>query len=373
MRIFNLFEKSKPKNDPEFAKTLDAHLEICEFSDEIKKGFLFFLGWSTPLDSEGGDNTTLAEKLISLYSVPSGDFAKYGELNDYVFAKTIYTTNYILHKQIFEGVETLETNLRSVSLPASGKQHIILKTDVDDAFASRYDNLVFKLEPITNFYDEIFTIMGRHLHQTGFSFKKSYEAGFAFYNMQMHMDLKGTQYLIAGIRETLPPLYSTFRRYPMLYTLHPKEFYSNHPFSSILWFFYSGISKEIIEPIHKYHQVIFYEPGTTTLRSVWQNWNEDSIMNVFLNAASIRKTEFSRSRDEFLKFNDMQMPELKGAKIDIEQLFELVQKILTNKFGLSLFAKCNHRGEFMQMLAVLYYETCLHAMVLEELDFKQYA
>jgi hypothetical protein len=370
MEIFRLFENGKPKSDPKFVKRLDADLKRCGFSEEITKGFLFFLGWSTPLLIDEIDDIKVLERIINLYSVPSGDFGKYGMLNDFVFAQVIYTANYIIHKNIIQDLDSLDAHLRSISL--GERNQVLFKTEPDAELVNDFKNLDFKLEPITNFYDKLFVKMGNHLHDNDFSFKKCYEAGFAYYNMGMHMDTNGTRYLIEVLSLSLPSIYSALRNYPLLYVLYPEELAANHIFSSILQFFYKGIPRNILGPIHEFHQVIFYEPGTTKLRKSWNSFNEESIIGVFINAAKIRLSHLFNSQEEFLQFNDMHMPELKGASININDLFKLMQHLISDKYGIKLYAKYNHTGEFMQALGVLFYETCLHAMVLKNLDYEDF-
>jgi hypothetical protein len=58
-----------------------------------------------------------------------------------------------------------------------------------------------------------------------------------------------------------------------------------------------------------------------------------------------------------------------GQRVDEATMFNEVQNVLMMKYGYSLeLAKLNSRGEFIELIAMLYYETCLHAMVVDLTD-----
>jgi hypothetical protein len=61
--------------------------------------------------------------------------------------------------------------------------------------------------------------------------------------------------------------------------------------------------------------------------------------------------------------------QLVGQEMDKANMFNEMQTVLMAKYGYNLeLGNLNSRGEFIELIAMLYYETAIHAMVLEVLE-----
>jgi hypothetical protein len=127
-----------------------------------------------------------------------------------------------------------------------------------------------------------------------------------------------------------------------------------------------------LKPVHTFHQLLFYENGTTEFRSIWDFSkidNELLIVQTFKNALAIRKTNFFERNSTYMESKQIFASQLIGQRVDEATMFNEVQNVLMMKYGYSLeLAKLNSRGEFIELIAMLYYETCLHAMVVDLTD-----
>jgi hypothetical protein len=80
------------------------------------------------------------------------------------------------------------------------------------------------------------------------------------------MDINGTSFLLSTIYNSLTPLYKAFFSYPILNFSYQDALKANHIFSSTLQMFYAGNNPEIIQPIHRFHQAVFYVPNSSKFR-----------------------------------------------------------------------------------------------------------
>ncbi|EAZ94373.1 hypothetical protein FBBAL38_00015 [Flavobacteria bacterium BAL38] len=364
---------------------LNADLNYCGLSPEIQKGFLFYLGASinigineSPVDLSKYMSTPELQKesylkIINAYSQSTGNFSDFGELNDSVFSEMIYTCNSILFQ--ISGVDTneIDNKLRSVTIGKSNLQPL-LKSDVDEDLQQKYTNQKWNLNVCHNLIEDFFFKMGEHLNKTGYDNRKSYEAGYAYFCMQTIMDINGTRFLLSTIYNSLSPLYKAFFSYPILNFAYQDALKANHIFSNTLQMFYAGINPSIIKPIHRLHQLLFYIPNSSDFRLKWdfeiRNDIEKQSM-IFLNAISIRDTNIMSSKNEFLEFDDLMCPELKNAVIGRDEFYNYIQKGIIEKYGIRPAGKdidvWNNLGDLIQYFCVLFYETCLHAVVLEKI------
>lgn len=118
MKSIKILENGSDKNnnlmvDLEFRQRMNADLDYCGLDNDIQKGFLFFMGAAmnsvvndTPIDVSDFlvDEEEIQDSMLRIlnqYSLSTGDFIDYGQLNDYVLYKHIYMYHHILYKLIF--------------------------------------------------------------------------------------------------------------------------------------------------------------------------------------------------------------------------------------------------------------------------------
>jgi hypothetical protein len=388
MKIFTWKkDKTNPVSDPYLHERLNSDMNYCGLKPEIQKGFLFFLGASinigineSPVDISQYLSTPDLQKktflkIINAYSQCSGNFS--GGLNDGVFSKMIYSCNSVLFKLSGLNPDEIDKKLRSVSIGKSNL-HPLLKTDVDKDFQEKYANQSFNLNVCHNLIEDFFLKMGDHLHKTGYNNRKSYEAGYAHFCMQTTMDINGTSFLLSTIYNSLTPLYKAFFSYPILNFSYQDALKANHIFSSTLQMFYAGINPEIIQPIHRFHQAVFYVPNSSKFRPEWdfetRNDTEKQAI-IFLNALSIRNTDIMSLKNKFLAYDDLMCPELKNDVIDKDDFYYTMQKAIFEKYNIRPAINnpevWNNLGDLLQYFCILFYETCLHAVILDEIKIDE--
>jgi len=379
-----IMKKNKSNSDTVLRNRLNADMEYCGLSEEIQKGFLFFLGASLNiglnknavdishyLKNEQSQQDTLF-KIIHMYSESTGDFSDYGELNDGIFSGHIYSMNYIIHNIISEEDINIDDHLRKIVI--EGIDPIIAgKSSLIKDFVDSYEGYGFSLNICHNLLEDFFNRIGTHLHNTGFDNRKSYEAGYAFFCMQINMDINGTTYLLESIYDIITPLYLALYNYPILHFAYPEALKSNHIFSNTLQMFYSGIDQRITQPIHKYHQYIFYENGSSKFRDDWDfsKRNDELIqIQILLNASHIKETDLYAHRDAFIKYGDFHSGDLINETIDRVEFYNEMFNTVYEKYKIRPVTGepiWNNTGDLMQYFAILFYETCLHSMVLNEI------
>jgi hypothetical protein len=141
--------------------------------------------------------------------------------------------------------------------------------------------------------------------------------------------------------------------------------------------FYTGINTNITQPIHRFHQYIFYIPNSTNFRSQWDFDSRNDFDKqglIFLNAISIRNTDVMSSKSEFLKYDDLMCPELKNAVIQRDDLYNIILNGIISKYNIQPVSNepeaWNNLGDLIQFYCILFYETCLHAIVLDNIKVK---
>lgn len=372
----------------EFKKRLDKDLDICEFSEECKRGFLFFLGAYLPgmlTESFGKDEKKLEANIpiLGLYSTSTGQFSDYGELNDYTFSYWIYNTCTLFAKMA-EPDASIDSYLRTIDKTGT----IIGKTKINEDFISKYVGREFDMNLIQNINDEFFTGLGTELVKNEFTLERSYEAGMAYRMMMVQMDIKGNHFLMNMLSGSLAlsPLYRTLIYMPTLFYTNNHAFVNNHLFSQILNNLVGGINSGLMnsyKPIHQFHQYLFYKEGTSEIRDEWQFEKHNQIgsaLPVFLNAMNIKQTGLVE--DDIIDKIDIKEvfnKDVINQSITKNQLLNIVLNVINEKYGIAYNYEFtnnaegwndggwNNKGEYIQFLVALYYETCLHAMVVEEI------
>ena len=371
-----------PKHNEEFRQYFDGYLDLCEFSESVKLGLTFILGAVTPevLNTLEPNKIQDGLRTVTLYSRSTFDFSTYGDLNDYIFSKWIYNYNVVLF-DLLKVDEPLDNYLRKVP----GMDLIIGKSDVDEEFRSRYRSETYTLNSVQNLNDDLFDKIGSHLDQKRYSTYKAYEAGVAYRMMMLNMDIKGTNFLLSNIGEKLSPLYQSLFYAPHLYVNYREAFLANHLFSQILQNLVGGSESNLgilAKPVHRYHQFIIYEPGSVKLRELWpfgKKTKEGSAVPMFMHAVRILKTDLVSSSVEIQNSGQIYDRELIGAEISINDFLNRILRVLHRKYdinGSHEFTGAhdnewsntwNNKGDYIQFLAILYYETAIHALALKKL------
>jgi hypothetical protein len=385
MRVNYIEAKKLPKPSAEFRKYFDSYLKLCDFKEEEKLGILFYLGAILPgrLNSIEPDSLDYKQYLsvLSLYSKSTGDFSDYGDLNDAVFNDWIYNANLAISK-IADDKSSIDENLRTLPYGTI----IVGKSKPKHDFLDLFEQDSFSLNVIQNLNDEIFTKTGLHLYDRDYSYAKAYEAGFAYRMMMAQMDIKGTDYLLSRIDSFLSPLFQALFYSPFLYLTNEKAFKSNHLFSQILNNFYGGQNSDlfpVIDSIHQYHQFIFYKENSSELKDFWgfnQDTSEGSAIIVFHNALNIHKTKL-RDKSKIIQQSGVLYDEnFIDAKISTSDFLHSILNVIQSKYSINgvdefiegIGAKWdtgwNNKGDYIQFLVVLFYETCLHALVVDQID-----
>lgn len=371
-----------PNHNEEFRQYFDGYLDLCEFSESVKLGLTFILGAVTPevLNTLEPNKIQDGLRTVTLYSRSTFDFSTYGDLNDYIFSKWIYNYNVVLFDLL--GVdETLDNYLRKVP----GMDLIIGKADIDEEFRSRYRSETYTLNTVQNLNDDLFDKIGSHLGQKGYSTYKAYEAGVAYRMMMLNMDIKGTNFLLSNIGEKLSPLYQSLFYAPHLYVNYREAFLANHLFSQILQNLVGGSESNLgilAKPVHRYHQFIIYEPGSVNIRELWtfgKKTKEGSAVPMFMHAVRILETDLSSLSGEIQNSGQIYDRELIGSEISINDFLNRILRVLRGKYDINGSHEFtgslrnewsdtwNNKGDYIQFLAILYFETAIHALALKKL------
>ncbi len=384
MKVNMLNPSELPEPSIEFRNIFDSYLDLCEFNDEQRFGLLFFLGATLPgkLGSAQPNTDEFRSILhsMSLYSKSSGDFSDYGDLNDAIFSSWIYNANLAISK-ITSDDSSIDENLRTIP----NSSIIIGKADPRVDFLNRFKEDSFCLNVVQNLNDEIFSKVGLHLKEKDYSNTRAYEAGFAYRMMMLNLDIKGTTYLLSRITSFMSPLFQSLFYAPILYTSNPQAFKANHLFSQVLNNFYGGQDSAlfpIAQSIHRYHQLIFYKERSTELRDEWlfnKKVDEGSALMVFFNAMNIVKTDLKQNASSIKSSGQVFGKELIDAKISSTEFLKAILNIIKSKYSINGYDEFlsdsdskwnnswNHKGDYIQFLVILYYETSLHALVTQEI------
>lgn len=384
MKAHILKPSDLPESSEEFRNYFDSYLELCEFKIEEKLGILFYLGATLPGElgnvEPGSSEFQKHLQVFSLYSKSTGDFSDYGDLNDAVFNAWIYNTNLAISR--ITGDDTpIDDNLRTLTFGAV----IIGKSDPKPEFLEMFKPDSFSLNTVQNLNDEVFLQTGLHLKERGYSCTRAYEAGFAYRMMMLNMDIKGTNYLLSRLNSYLSPLFESLYYAPILYVFNPDAFKANHLLSQILNNFYGGQESKlfpIAQSIHLYHQFVFYKENSTELKDEW-SFNKKSEVGsaimVFLNALNIRNTNLQNDADVIKQSGEVYDSNLIDACIDTNDFLKAILNVIQSKYSINGFdefvegndakwkTNWNNKGDYIQFLVILFYETCLHALVTDEI------
>lgn len=384
MKIFLLNGKEASSGtDPYLVSRLNSDMNYCTLKPEIQKGFLFYLGAAINIGINKGavdlrqhlatpeSEEETAINIMNAYSQSTGDFSDYGDLNDLFLHQMIYTCNSILYQLTGQNPSEIDNKLRYVEF----YDLTPLKIAVNEDLQEKYADLSFNLNTCHNLFEDIFYSVGDHLHQKGYDLSRSYEAGYAYFCLQANVDIHGVYFLLSTIHNFLTPLYRALFIYPIVNFANPFALKSNHIFSSTLQHLYPD-NPPIIQPVHRYHQHVFYAPKNNNLRSIWdfESRNDTKIeMDIFMNAVNIRNTDIMSLKNHFLAL-DLMCPELINASVNREEFYMTIVLAIHEKYGIAPARAIenqevwNNLGDLIQYFCIFFYETCMHAVVLDEIN-----
>ena len=382
MKFFKRLQKNKSQTSSnKFRKFIDNQMNYLEFSPTTQKGLLFFLGASlvaevndTSLDLGFDRNdkikfTNFLKEITNYYSRSTEDLADYEDLDPSFFTYTIYNYSYVIHSVIINSDADFDENLRKIKL---GNGEIIpIKTKLDENLIEKYKSNKFSLNTFQNLSTDFFDKIGSYLESINCSNEQSYEAGFAYFNMSVTLDVKGTFFLFNVIRKLLPASYMIFWQFPILHKLYQKELHANHVFSSILQFHYGALAqKGPVQLVHKFHQMLFYEPNTADLRSLWDFKNVDQgkmIMMLFYQTIDMRRI-FLNNKKDFIHSEETTNKNLIGVSVTKVDFLNEIIEIVYEKYNINLTAEgWNNFGDYLQGLAIFYYECAMHILLPKEI------
>ena len=114
--------------------------------------------------------------------------------------------------------------------------------------------------------------------------------------------------------------------------------------------------------------MLFYEPNTTELRSLWDFKNvdqKDMIYILFYQTTGMRRI-FTEKKEVFIESNEVTNKNLIGVSITKIDLLNEILKIVYEKYNINLTAEgWNNFGDYLQALAIFYYECALHIILPE--------
>lgn len=352
-----------------FKTYFDQTLERCGFDDDLKAGILFFLGESIIAANTNQLMNMFVEeekiqqefrRLFTLYASSSAEINPFEALDITPIKQIIYTYNEIYVNKIrnksFDFESIINDNLKST-----------FKLD----FIEKFEDKTYKLITNHNLNTSFFKQIGAYLNQFELSHEDIYLAGITYYQTHQKIDFEGINLLNLNIIDSFSPLYTTLFHYPLLYTYYPANLNANHLFSSILQFLYLHTNTDIAKHIHAFHNHVFYENNPRRIRKGWEFEELERgvlISQTMHNALNIRKSPIFTTRPDFLVSDNYLMKELKDQNIKLDNFKALISKTIEEYYETNLDevvnGKLNH-AEFLQLLAIIFYETSANAMIIK--------
>jgi hypothetical protein len=191
--------------------------------------------------------------------------------------------------------------------------------------------------------------------------------------MMLSMDVKGTWFLFQSILANMSPVFASIFQYPILQAFMPKAFAANHIFSASLQGLLGGLqANPPVSYIYQFHQVLFYEPGTSVFRKVWDfntEKREYLMESIFINTLSLRSSDVFNNRNIFLEFNQIFTTGLKHSNISKEKFYNVILQTIYDKYGYHAFKReWLNCADFIMFCICLFYETALHVMLPDSLS-----
>ena len=363
-----------------FKTYFDQTLDRCGWSEEIQKGFVFFLGTSIisantdQIISRFKEETRIQEELhylMRLYAQPNSAYDPFNEIETTPISSAILTYNHIVLHQLLGQENQIEKYVKQNADQTS----IITDAHVLEDWATEFKEAKFTLAVTHRLNKKFFEYIGQYLTALKLDLTQCYVAGINFYQKYQAIDFEGTNFLNLTIIDSLSPIFKTLISYPLLFAYHPQELNANHLFSSILQFFYINANRDIAKYIHQYHHQLFYTQNPRKVRKEWNFEKEKRgviISQIVHNAMNIRKTIIGNYRSHFLQSDQYIMNELKDKTITRYDFKASISHLIENYYEMKIDEVIDNytHAEFLQTCAILYYETAVHAMLVKEFKSK---
>ena len=357
-------------NSP-FKIYFDQVLNRCEFEPKTQKGMLFFLAVSMmnnnldQLEKHIHNDDQLMEalnNLIFLYSIPTKEDSNLFHLEFEQISKLFYTVNYLYLKKIQptknEKVEELEFE----------NQENLLQD-----FIAEFQDKKYTVATNHQIVTAMFNKIGDYLEASGLDEEQAYKAGLIMNKLSQNQDYESFNFLISNILKVLSPLYRTLFKFPYFFVYDQNRLNANHLFSSILQFFYLDANREIAKNIHAFHNYLFLKPNSVQLKKEWDFENTSRgqmISQMLFNSLAIRNSPLMQFREDFLKSDQFIYANLKDQNLKREDFIRNIQFLMEeyyeSKINEMIEEEYNH-GEYLQFLAILFYEATAHAMLPKEI------
>lgn len=383
MKPISIYPADFPDASPVFKAKFDSFLNLCEFSEEIRLGMLFFMGAITPsiaMHKSSGNITPILLSFFSIYSKGKGKIEEFKSLNVSIFSSLIYNANQTISILTKEN-PGLDQQLDNIAVAHPS----VWKMKSDSTFLSSFKSEPFNLKTRTNLFDQLFTATGSHLKRAGLDNERAFEAGVAYLLQMNSIDLKGTEFMLLRLFKALPYLYYALLNLPYTFIFRPEIFANNDLFSLILGFYYYR-NDEDLKPlskiIHNYHRYIFYKNKWAQYNYNWRFHESDkwgsarAVFDIAIDILEFKQEHYSEITD---KFDEVEFFILKGQVIHRAALLHFVLDLIQSKYGLdgkheflSDYKVCwknhwEHKGAYLQFLALLYFHTAIHALIVKEI------
>lgn len=369
-------ETIQHKTDTLFKTFFDQTLDRCGFDPVLQKGILFFLGASIIANNTNqviklfADDSRVQQELnllIRLYAQQEKGFNPVVDLETTPLCSAILTYNHIVLHQLLKQEDQFKKHIKQNPDEIS----IIADANIIEDWANEFTDSKYTIATLHRLNIKFFEYVGQYLNALHLDNFQCYATGISFYQKYQAIDFDGTNFLNHTILDTLSPLFKTLFSYPILYTFYPQELNANHLFSSISQFLYPSVNGDIVKHIHYFHHHTFY---TNNPRKVRREWNFEKekrgiiISQIIHNAMNIRNSVVMTSQPIFLKSDQYILNDLKGVSITRNDFKATIQHLLENYYEMNIDEVINDytHAEFLQACAILFYETCAHAMIIEE-------
>lgn len=374
-----------PKPSREFCQIFDGYLDLCGFSEYQNRGIIFFLGATSVDNARGnffakGDIDAFCQSL-ALYSKDytlALSYSKYDYIRD-----CIYDFN-LLISQVKEEKLSLDSQIKEIDSDRFSQ----LKGETNPIRVEMPPLASLNLNTAQEYCELFFETIGYYLHYIGFDMNNAYSLGVVYRLNYGDLEEGGISFLLKRIFDFLTPLYKALIGSPILYIKDPELIKNIHLVSLIMGELNGKGNTELFKTtriIGLYHQHILYKPQSFDLKPEWNfNSNNDEGFGVrTFHKALLILTLDPAERPPFsavAKF--LYDPYFDNAIMDMQTFTRRILDLMKNKYGLDGYYEFikskqlegpkrdpgwSSTGSYMQFLTILFFETAIHSLVLQEI------
>lgn len=389
MQPRDLLRINLPDPSTEFQEIFHSWLNLCQFTEEEKLGICFFMGLYFPREimTPHKDPQTVWKQMraISIFSKSSLDSDDYEEVDHPYIIECLYNVNLLISFILKDEIPFDQYLERHAPFPGD---ILAIKGDVNEAFINKYKDCKDNINNFQNLFDEFFTQIGTHLRSFNYSCERAYEAGVSFIAHWPPYGFTGFYFYIDTIYELLPPLFKALYDAPLFFVEDQEKFQKTHLFSLTLGHFYKTSYKnlqKVSKNIHLYHSYTFYNGENATFGKNWLFTTDSemgSAIKVISHAVRIKKMDFLLPEDKQEVKDYLYAKGLYGSNISFHDFTVNILDVLEEKHGIIGHEEFldisggkwnngyNHKGDYIQFLAILFYEACLHALVTKSINLE---